>query len=127
MSSGKIEGWVGDADRALRRALRLPPPTRRAYRTLNLKQLSPRTFAALFERNILANPQPYVNMVMRSSAILLDAGARNIRDNLETLLSHPLAERFVFSTPAETLALLGYLGRTPSPIHGVAATHSEAV
>jgi hypothetical protein len=108
LSAGKIEGWPGDCERALRRALRLPPPTRHAYRTLNLKQLGRRTFASLVEANIAALERPYLAVVIRTSAILTPSGERNVRENVETLLRHRLAERFVFSTPAEALALLGY-------------------
>ena len=111
MSSGKIEGVLGNFDRALRRALRLPPPERRAYRSFNLKQLGSQRFAALLEQSLAAHAQPYVSVIIRSSALLADPGARNVRENVEVLLSHPLAERFVFSTPAEALTLLGYFSQ----------------
>jgi hypothetical protein len=71
----------------------------------------PNTFDRMLDRAIAAQPHPYLAFAIRSSSGV-DWSRDNVSSCLEALLEHPERERFVFSTPAEALKLLGDEGTT---------------
>lgn len=66
---------------------------------------APNTFEKMFDRAISVQPNPYLAFAIRSS-IGTGRSFTPVDTCLRTLLEHPERKRFVFSTPAETLALL---------------------
>ena len=57
--------------------------------------------------------RPYLAMVVRSDVCGENPGdpvhARNMKANIDYLLNHPLADRFVFARPEEAMEMMGYL------------------
>jgi hypothetical protein len=82
-------------------------PTR-SYHTLNMGH-DPGFFPRGIDRLLCSASNPYLSFVIRS-----DIGSNrklweNLQKNFDSVLTHPLVSRFVLSTPAETMKILGLL------------------
>ncbi len=74
---------------------------------------APNTFDRMLDRAISEQAHPYLAFAIRS-CIGIDRSFDSVDDSLRALLRHPERKRFIFSTPAETLAIrtdqnLGFL------------------
>jgi hypothetical protein len=76
------------------------------YETLNLR-LDPRFIKAAMNHLLKTMAKPYLTFVVRADIGIKPHLMRNMQDNLNYVMSHPSAKKFVFSTPAETMTLLG--------------------
>ncbi len=75
--------------------------------------IEPSTFARAAARLLESLPDPYLALVLRSD-LPIRAEVSRFFDNLDWLLRHQLADRFVFSTPEEALETMGLdARRTP--------------
>jgi hypothetical protein len=83
----------------------LPDPV---YHTLNLAH-DPEFFIAAIDRALRASASTYLAFVIRSDIASNPKLFVNLSRNFTALLAHPLAHRFVFSTPAECMKLLGLI------------------
>jgi hypothetical protein len=68
----------------------------------------PEEFEWLVNKIVCEMDKPYLALTMSSSTGAKPKLLRNVKMNFSTLLMHPLADRLVFSTPREALAILGY-------------------
>jgi len=75
------------------------------YHTLNLAH-DPEFFIAAIDRAFRASASSYLAFVIRSDIASNPKLFVNLSRNFTALLAHPLARRFVFSTPAECMRLL---------------------
>ena len=72
---------------------------------LNLELDAP-LFRALTQSWLAAAEQKYLVLIVRSDACLPTRARAHVEQNLDFILSHPLAASFRLTTPAEALALL---------------------
>jgi hypothetical protein len=72
---------------------------------LNLALDAP-LFRALMDSWLAAAEEKYLALVVRADACLPARFRANVAENMNSLLSHPLAGRFQFSRPAEAVRLL---------------------
>jgi hypothetical protein len=72
---------------------------------LNLELNAP-VFRALTESWLAAAEEKYLVLIIRSDACLPERARVNVEENLDFLLTHPLARSFRFTRPADALALL---------------------
>jgi hypothetical protein len=81
-------------------------PAKPSYYTLNMRH--DRNFVRHGLDWVLRRVQyPYLTFVIRSD-IGTDAKLmKNMQDNFNTVMTHRLTKRFVFSTPAEAMMILG--------------------
>lgn len=68
--------------------------------------LDPAYFRAAAEEILGGAARPYLCLPLRTDDALRPETARRVADNLDFLLSHPLAARFSFDTPARAVARL---------------------
>ena len=104
MSTGKEPGRFVRVKRAAA-ALGLDLRKRNDTVPLNLG-LDAALFRALTESWLEAAEEKYLALIVRSDNSLPSRGRAHVEENLDFLLSHPLAPRLRFTTPAEALALL---------------------
>ncbi len=76
--------------------------------TLNLA-LDPTSLVPAIDRALSSSNSPYLVFVIRSDIGANPKLCTNLRKNLAGMIEHPLADRFVFSTPAECMKLLGLI------------------
>ncbi len=82
--------------------------------TLNLARGN-NGFRFVMENLLGSLKNPYLAMVLRSDVCgechsnPTDPG--NMKENMDYIMNHPLAKRFVFSTPREAMTTMGYLKR----------------
>jgi peptidoglycan/xylan/chitin deacetylase (PgdA/CDA1 family) len=79
--------------------------TRRHPMTLNLG-FDPRRFLPIFDSAVSAGRRPYAAMVVRTDVGSHAGLLACVRRNLDAMLNHRLADRFVFVTPTEALRML---------------------
>jgi hypothetical protein len=82
-----------------------PPCTRKLFLQDDPEEIQPALGQAL--RSV---ERPYLTFAVRTHEFRDPAAVSIIRRNLEGVLTHAHADRFVFAAPAEALALLGYAG-----------------
>ena len=70
--------------------------------TMNLA-LSPFFFSKMMDRLLVDSENPYLALVMRTDIGVKTIHQHNVTQNFEYILNHPLAQRFVFETPAEVI------------------------
>jgi glycosyltransferase involved in cell wall biosynthesis len=76
------------------------------YETLNLRH--ERRFIEPAVNHLLKTmARPYLTLVIRSDIGTKPHMMKNMQDNLNYVMAHPMAKKFVFCTPAETITLLG--------------------
>jgi hypothetical protein len=66
----------------------------------------PERFMPIFEAAVSAGPRPYAAIAVRTDVGSNEGLLRYVDSNLQSILDHPLAGRFVFMAPTEALALL---------------------
>ena len=80
--------------------------------TLNLAR-GVNGFRSVMEELLSSLEKPYLAMVVRSDVCgecnSTPTDPANMRKNMDYIMKHPLAKRFVFSTPQEAMSLMGYL------------------
>lgn len=94
-----------------RRRLRLRETAPESLRPFNLRldpALDPVFFRKVTDHLLKKLPRPYLSLIMRTDIFSKPQLLGNVKRNFKMLLAHPLAGRFRVSTPAETLAVLGY-------------------
>ena len=72
-------------------------------------------FRSVMEDCLKSLKRPYLLMVLRSD-VCSDTPfepemQENVKRNVEYIMNHPLAKRFVFATPEEAMSIMGYLNR----------------
>ena len=77
--------------------------------TLNLSLYGPLNISKIINHALSLSEKPYLSAVIRSDAGIVPRERKNLEENLEFLIHHPLAERFRFSTAEETMKMLGFL------------------
>lgn len=77
--------------------------------TLNIGNYGVENFSKVVTHLLNTLEKPYLTLVLRSDNGIKQRQMKNIQDNLNFLLSHPLVERFIFSTPAELMETLGFI------------------
>lgn len=102
LSTGKEPGRFAGIKRAAG-ALGIDLRRRNDTVPLNLELGAP-LFRALLESWLAAAGESYVSVILRSDGCLVDRGA--VTENLNLLLTHPLAGRFRFSRPDDAVRLL---------------------
>ena len=108
LSTGHIQYQFGRLERLYRR-LFTPYLLEPQCFTLNLSLCSPRNILKIADELLNSLEKPYLSFVIRSDAGIVPRERKNLEDNLEFLIHHPLAERFRFSTAEETMKMLGLL------------------
>jgi hypothetical protein len=68
----------------------------------------PEEFEWLVNKVVCEMEHPYLALTVSSSIGVKPKLLRNAKMNFSTLLMHPLADRFVFSTPEEALTVLSH-------------------
>lgn len=111
LSTGKVSYQFGRLETIYRKIFS-PKDLEPRTVTLNLGR-GPNGFRKVMN-NLLENlERPFLTFVIRSDVCgpesLDPAHGVNMKNNLEYVMSHPLAERFIFSTPAEMMSIAGYL------------------
>ena len=86
--------------------------------TLNIGNYGVENFSKIANHLLNTLEKPYLTLVLRSDNGIKPRHMKNIQDNLNYLLSHPFAERFVFSTPAELMTVLGLINGKGNNGHG---------
>ena len=81
-------------------------PGEMRYKTIDLAS-SPHEFEGLINTILTSLEKPYLALRISSSIGIKPRHLRNLKMNFSSLLMHPLADRFVFCTPEETLGMLG--------------------
>ena len=81
------------------------------YKPFNLES-APDEFEWLMNKTLFTLERPYLALTVSSAIGVKPRLLRNVKMNFSSLLMHPLADRFVFCTPAEALGMLGYEDRT---------------
>jgi len=114
LTTGMISPKGGRLERLYARMFR-PAHLRPWNATLNLNQRPDHFRIMLYQWLETAR---YLAPVMRSDIFTVRAHAENLKANLETLLSHPKAADFVFTTPQEAMCALGYKNRRKVPRGG---------
>jgi glycosyltransferase involved in cell wall biosynthesis len=76
------------------------------YETLNLRH-ELRFIKPAMNHLLKTLAKPYLTFVVRSDIGTKPHLMKNMQENLNYIMSHPSAKKFVFSTPAETMTLLG--------------------
>jgi len=61
------------------------------------------------DRVLRSSKNPYLSFVIRSDIGTNRKLWENLQKNFDSILNHPLVNRFIFSTPAETMRMLGFL------------------
>ncbi len=64
-------------------------------------------FCKFFDSLIYEQKTPLLTFVIRSDAVLYRDARGHIERNIEHIISHPLAESFVITTPAEVMQIIG--------------------
>ncbi len=80
------------------------------FRTLRLA-INPQAFAQGIERILRSSEEPLLVLEVRSCVTLYPHRFEHLKKNIDQLLSHRDARRFVISTPAEALDLIGVTRR----------------
>lgn len=104
LSTGKEPGRFTGVKRAAQ-ALGIDLRKRNDTVPLNLS-LGPPLFRALVDSWLAAAGEKYLALIVRTNDCLPRCSEANVVENLNSLLSHPLAGRFKFSRPAEAIRLL---------------------
>jgi hypothetical protein len=104
VSTGKEPGRFVGVKRAAA-ALGIDLRKRNDTVPLNLGLNAP-LFRALTESWLAAAEEQYLVLIVRSDNSLPSRGRAHVEENFDFLLTHPLAPRLRFTTPAEALALL---------------------
>jgi glycosyltransferase involved in cell wall biosynthesis len=82
-------------------------PTGISRMGLNMES-APEEFEFITNRTLSTYDRPYLALTLSSAVAVNPRLLRNVKMNFSSFLMHPLADRFVFSTPAEAMAVLGY-------------------
>lgn len=82
-----------------------PPPCTRKF----FLQDDPVTLRAGVADMLSHMGRPYLTFAVRTHEFTRPDRIATIRRNLDSALEHPAAERFVFTTPAKALRILGYI------------------
>lgn len=77
----------------------------RVWVTLN-PFYNPPIFRQVMEGVLRSTENPYLALILRTDSVLHPYLRRNIKKNLKYLMTHPLKNRFVFSTPREAMTHL---------------------
>lgn len=102
MTTAPVRGrWLRDA---YQRAFH---PTRAGGMRTALLSHEPLLFARIIAHALAQPDIVHLALPVRSNALAAPRLARRVRANLDMLRRHPLAERFVWATPAELVALTG--------------------
>ena len=111
LSSARLEsGWAAWwRSLPLARADRTVTPR---YRTMNPEGIWSRTFCRHVEQVTGGREKPYLAMAARSSIGLEPHEMKNFGEVLDYLSSRRGSKHFVFTTPREALAMLGYVDVT---------------
>jgi len=78
-----------------------------SFRAVELDR-PPDQFEWLINTILTSLERPYLALAISSTTGIKPRHLRNLKMNFSSLLMHPLADRFAFCTPAETLGTLGY-------------------
>jgi len=111
LSTGKVTYRHGRLETAYKKLFK-PSELKPRLITLNLGRGN-NGFRAVMNELIASLESPYLAMVVRSD-VCGDRPAdpvhtENLKKNIDYLLNHPSANRFVFSTPKEAMEIMGYL------------------
>lgn len=104
LSTGKEPGRFTGVKRAAE-ALGIDLRKRNDTVPLNLALAAP-LFRALTDSWLAAARDKYLALIVRTDACLPARSRANVAENLNSILSHPLAGRFKFARPAEAVRLL---------------------
>jgi hypothetical protein len=104
VSRGEIFGISALAFKTFRRWVN-GVRVKRAWVTLYLFQ-EPRLFRKVLDQLLRSMDNPYLNITLNSLAILNPYFLRNMKINLNYILSHSRVKDFVFSSPQETMTSL---------------------
>ena len=111
LSTGTVTYQYGRLEMAYKK-LFSPDKLKPRFLSLNLGR-GVHGFSSVMNGLFQSLERPYLSMVVRSDVCGDRVGdpshAENMKKNIECLLKHPLADRFVFATPREAMDIMGYL------------------
>ena len=111
LSTGTVTYEYGRLETAFKKLFK-PEDLKPRLLTLNLGRGN-NGFASIMNELIHSLERPYLAMVVRSDACgdrpADPTHTENLKKNIDYILNHPLRDRFVFSTPAEAMEIMGYL------------------
>jgi peptidoglycan/xylan/chitin deacetylase (PgdA/CDA1 family) len=103
VTTGQYRQWPRNGERLRWRAWLKALPARTL--PLNLG-FDPQLFGPMFDRAVSARERPYAAVTVRTDVGSHDGLMSCTRRNLQSILNHPLVDRFVFVTPTEGLRML---------------------
>lgn len=87
---------------------------KRRYQTLNLA-CEPEQFRQIMHNVLTTLDRPYLTLVTRSDIGSCPRMLRNLKVNFSNIIRHPMVKQFVFCTPADAMARLGF-GAESAPL-----------
>ena len=108
LSTGYIQYRFGRLEQVYRKFFN-PELLKPKCISLNIGNYGSKNFSRMVNHLLNTLEKPHLVLVLRSDNGTKPRQMKNIQDNLDFLLSHPFAGRFVFSTPAELMTTLGLI------------------